>query len=216
MPSVKIPRKSTDTDMTPFVDVAFLILAFFIMATKFKPPAPLDITTPKSVSTDQLPENDALLVEMDKEGKVFFSMRADNNPDAKRAVIKNLNETRGLGLTAAEMENFVKTPGIGVPFSQLKQLLAKSPAEQAEIKQGGIPISDSLNQELYWWVRDAHNAMAGREIHYMIKVDNDAKYPNFKRVLEAFKRNDIFKFKLITSPENAPIGSPLDKKRKES
>ena len=29
MPSVKIARKSTDTDMTPFVDVAFLILAFF-------------------------------------------------------------------------------------------------------------------------------------------------------------------------------------------
>ncbi|HRF18171.1 MAG TPA: biopolymer transporter ExbD, partial [Chitinophagaceae bacterium] len=43
MPSVKIPRKSTDTDMTPFVDIAFLILSFFIMATKFKPPEPVEI-----------------------------------------------------------------------------------------------------------------------------------------------------------------------------
>ena len=47
MPSVKMPRKSTDTDMTPFVDIAFLILSFFIMATKFKPPEPVPITTPR-------------------------------------------------------------------------------------------------------------------------------------------------------------------------
>ncbi|MEI9810377.1 MAG: biopolymer transporter ExbD [Bacteroidota bacterium] len=32
--------------MTPFVDIAFLILSFFIMATKFKPPEPVAITTP--------------------------------------------------------------------------------------------------------------------------------------------------------------------------
>jgi biopolymer transport protein ExbD len=54
MPSVKIPKKSTDTDMTPFVDVAFLILSFFMLATKFKPPEPVEITTPNSVSTDKL------------------------------------------------------------------------------------------------------------------------------------------------------------------
>ena len=46
MPHVKIAKKSTDTDMTPFVDIAFLILSFFIMATKFKPPEPVKVTTP--------------------------------------------------------------------------------------------------------------------------------------------------------------------------
>jgi biopolymer transport protein ExbD len=59
MPSVKIPHKSTFVDMTPFVDVAFLILTFFIMATKFKPPEPVEVTTPKSVSTQELPESNA-------------------------------------------------------------------------------------------------------------------------------------------------------------
>ncbi len=72
MPSVKMPKKSTVTDMTPFVDVAFLILFFFIMATKFKPPEPVEITTPKSVSSDKLKEQDAVQVEMDKLGRVFF------------------------------------------------------------------------------------------------------------------------------------------------
>ena len=65
MPSVKIPRKSTDTDMTPFVDIAFLILSFFIMATKFKPPEPVEIKTPGSVLSQKLPENNAVLITID-------------------------------------------------------------------------------------------------------------------------------------------------------
>src|SRR6476661_8417194 len=108
MPSVKIPRKSTENDMTPFVDIAFLILSFFIMATKMKPPEPVSITTPNSVSTDKLPENDALLVEMDAKGRVFFSMLADANPEAKRYVIDNINQTKNLGLTPSEINSFVK------------------------------------------------------------------------------------------------------------
>ena len=56
MPMLKWPRKSTDTDMTPFVDIAFLILSFFIMATKFKPPEPVKVETPNSVSSEILTE----------------------------------------------------------------------------------------------------------------------------------------------------------------
>ncbi|HWJ26286.1 MAG TPA: biopolymer transporter ExbD, partial [Flavisolibacter sp.] len=63
MPSVKIPRKSTSTDMTPFVDVPFLILSFFMLATKFKPPEPVKISTPHSVSSAQLKDQDAVLIE---------------------------------------------------------------------------------------------------------------------------------------------------------
>ena len=79
MPSVKMPRKSTDTDMTPFVDIAFLILSFFIMATKFKPPEPVQITTPNSVSSQDLPENDAVLITIDSTNRVFFSVLSEKN-----------------------------------------------------------------------------------------------------------------------------------------
>ncbi|MEI6946796.1 biopolymer transporter ExbD [Paraflavisolibacter sp. H34] len=214
MPSVKIPRKSTDTDMTPFVDVAFLILSFFILATKFKPPAPVEIKTPYSVSTKELPQNDAILVELDKEGKVYFSMLSENDPQVKYDVIKNLNNTRNLGLTEAEMQNFTKSISIGVPFQQLKQLLAQPAENHASIKQPGIPVADTANNELYFWIRDAVSAFSGRKINYLIKGDNDAKYPNFKNVLAAFKKNDIFKFQLVTSPEEAPIGTDLYNTRK--
>ena len=209
MPSVKIARKSTDTDMTPFVDVAFLILAFFMLATKFKPPDPVEITTPNSVSSDKLEQKDGILVQLDKDGRVFFAMQADGDPAAKRAVIQNLNTTRNLGLTQAEMVKFEKAYAIGVPFTQLKAFLALDDESQKKFKQPGIPVKDSATNELYYWVRDAWTAFAGKKVNCMIKRDNAAKYPDFKRVLEAFKRNDIYKFQLVTAPESAPAGTDL-------
>ncbi len=213
MPSVKIPKKSTTNDMTPFVDIAFLILSFFIMATKMKPPEPVEITTPNSVSTKELPANDAIMVEMDGTGRVFFSMLAENDPQSKLTVIRNMNTTRNLGLTEAEMQNFVRTYSVGVPFTGLKQLLSMPPDKQKELKQPGIPIRDTLNNELTTWIRDAVTAMSGRKLNYLIKADNSAKYPDFKNVLSAFKKNDIYKFQLVTSPEDVPAGTDLARSR---
>ena len=117
MPSVKIAKKSTDTDMTPFVDIAFLILSFFIMATKFKPQDPVEITTPNSVSSTTLPTSDALMVLIDKDDRVFFSVLSENDQSIFDLVIQGINEKEQLGLTPAEMANFRKTPAVGGPFS---------------------------------------------------------------------------------------------------
>lgn len=208
MPSVHIPKKSTFVDMTPFVDVAFLILTFFIMATKFKPPEPVEITPPNSVSTKELPENDAILITLDSAGRVYFSMLTEKEPLKKYEVVKNLNSTRNLGLTEAEMQNFIKTHSVGVPFSQLKSLLSIPQEEQGNVKQPGIPL-DTLGGELVYWIRDAVSVFAGRKINYLVKGDNNAKYPSFRMVLDAFKRNDIYKFNLVTMQEDAPMGTDL-------
>src|SRR6476469_7781168 len=112
MPSVKIPRKSTATDMTPFVDVAFLILSFFMLATKFKPPAPVEITTPHSVSSDKLKEQDAVMIEFDSAGRVFFTVQTKSSSDdnMKAEVARAVGSRRNLNLTEAELQNFKRTP----------------------------------------------------------------------------------------------------------
>lgn len=215
MPSVKIPKKAADTDMTPFVDVAFLILTFFIMATKMKPPSPVEITTPYSVSSKELEQKDALMIEMDKNGRVFFTIQTEKPADneLKYSLIKNLNQTRNLGLTEAEMRSFVKDPTVGVPFNQLKPYLAVPTDQRKTIKQDGIPVTDSANNELYYWVRDGIQVFAGRQINYMVKGDNATKYPVFKGIIDALRRNDQNKYKLITSPEAVPMGTDLYQSR---
>ena len=215
MPSVKIPKKAADTDMTPFVDIAFLILTFFIMATKMKPPEPVEINTPYSVSSKELEQKDALMIQMDKDGRVFFTMNTEKPADneLKYSLIKNLNQTRNLGLTEANMRSFVKDPTVGVPFNKLKQYLSLPEEQRKAVKQEGIPVTDSTNNELYFWVRDAIAVFSGRQINYMIKGDNNTKYPVFKGIIDALRRNDQNKYKLITSPEAVPVGTDLYRTR---
>jgi len=209
MPSVKLPRKSTDTDMTPFVDVAFLILAFFIMATKFKPAEPVEITTPKSVSSDILPENDAVMIVIDDKNKVYFSIFAARDPEIQDKIIRTVNTERNIGLTEAEMANFRKTAAIGVPFTQLKSLLGTPAEEQKNLVQPGIPVLDSATNELVWWIAYSKQAFAGRILKYLIKGDQKSKFPTFDAVVSALKRNEEFKYNLITAPEDVPSGTEL-------
>ncbi|OLE65715.1 MAG: hypothetical protein AUG74_12245 [Bacteroidetes bacterium 13_1_20CM_4_60_6] len=205
-----MPRKSSDTDMTPFVDVAFLILSFFMLATKFKPPEPVTITTPHSVSADKLKQQDAINIDFDSAGRVFFSMNVKLNSDEplKLALIRNINQAKNLGLTEAEMLNFKKSTIVGSPFSQLKQVLSVDPIHRQDIKQIGVPV-DSTNNELTVWINNAIKTFEGHQVDYMIKGDNNAKYPSFKGVMDALRANDQYKYKLITDPKAAPPGTDL-------
>ena len=213
MPSVKIPRKSTATDMTPFVDVAFLILSFFMLATKFKPPEPVEITTPKSVSSDKLKEQDALMIEMDKTGRVFFTVNLQKSSDQalKKQLIQSINQSRNLGLTQEQMNNYVRNTTVGVPFGGLKQILSMSNAERLKVQQPGVPVLDSTNNELTTWIGTALSVFQGHKLNFMIKGDNKAKYPTFKGVIDALRKNDQNKYQLITDPEGVPSGTDLYK-----
>jgi biopolymer transport protein ExbD len=214
MPSAKIPRRSTDTDMTPFVDIAFLILSFFIMATKFKPPEPVEIKTPGSVLSQKLPENNAVMISIDSANRVYFTVLSDKDPSKYDAIIRGINTSQNLGLTEAQMANFRKTYLVGVPFTGLKQLLDTDFKDQPKLNQPGIPVIDTLNNQLVWWIKEAKAAFAGEKLNYLIKGDGLSKYPTFNAVVQALKKNEEFKYNLVTQLDQIPEGSALDKAEK--
>jgi biopolymer transport protein ExbD len=217
MPRAKIPRKSTNIDMTAMCDVAFLLLSFFILATKFKPPEALTVTTPSSVSSKVAPEKNVVLVTMDKEGKVYFSV-SDGNTSEKKDIIDAVNTAKNLGLSDQEKKNFTNNPTayIGVPFTQLKSYLDKTPDEMKKLTLPGIPVKDSTDNELVDWVRAAVGAFQGSKMALLVKGDNAAKYPSFQGVIIAFKKNDQMKFQMVTNPVPAPAGSELFKVQQTS
>jgi biopolymer transport protein ExbD len=209
MPSVKVAKKSTDTDMTPFVDIAFLILSFFIMATKFKPPEPVEITTPGSVLSQKLPESNAVMISFDSSNRVFFSVLSEKDPKKADAIIQGVNATMQLGLSPAEMGNFSKTFAIGVPFGGIKQLLALDVKDQGQLKQPGIPVLDTANNQLITWIGESKKAFAGEKLNYLIKGDAKSKYPTFEAIVNALKANDEFKYNLVTALDDVPSKSEL-------
>lgn len=203
--------------MTAMCDVAFLLLSFFILATKFKPPEALSVVTPSSVSSKIAPDKNVVLITMDHDAKVYFSV-SDGNMNEKKDIIDAVNTSKALGLTDAEKKNFSNNPTayIGVPFSQLKSFLDKNPDQVKDLKLPGIPTVDSTNNELRDWMAAAVSVSSsggfnGGHMNIVVKGDDAAKYPSFQGIIWALKKNDQLKFQLVTSPVAAPPGSELDK-----
>ena len=208
MPKVKLPRKSTTIDMTAMCDVAFLLLSFFILATKQKPPEVLTVSPPNSVSAKAAPDK-SILITLTKDGKAFIMLGDETK---KADILNNINLTKGLNLSAGEMKKWTKSPFIGLPLNQIKNSLdrvVEIPASQLP----GIP-TDSSNNEMIDWMKSITNVYAGtdqRKLQEMllVKGDNAALYPAFKSIKEAFKKNEIFKFRIVTNGEAVPVGSEL-------
>jgi biopolymer transport protein ExbD len=207
MGRAKLPRKSTNIDMTAMCDVAFLLLSFFILTTKFKPSEAIEVTTPNSVAAKVAPSTNFVQIILDKDGKVFLAM---DNVEKKEVIANTLNNTQNLGL---DVNAFKNAEFFGAPLSSMAAFL-KLPAEQKKGDQlPGIPVKDSSNNELITWMRVIKEAYMGqKEPAYLLKGDNLAKYPGFKAIITAFKKNDILKFQMITNPEGAPVGTDLWKK----
>ena len=71
MPKFKPRRAGVRIDMTPLVDVAFLLLTFFMMTTQFKPQEEVTIVLPASHSIYKLPESNVITISIAKESTVI-------------------------------------------------------------------------------------------------------------------------------------------------
>ena len=206
MGRAKLPRKSTAIDMTAMCDVAFLLLSFFILTTKFKPAEAIAVETPSSVASKVAPNKDFVLVTIDKDGKVFLTM---DDEQKKELVANTVNSQRNLGINVAA---FKKAGFIGAPLSGLNSFLSIPEENRKGDQLPGIPVMDSTNNELVTWLQLVNESYAGAKMDLLLKGDNVSKYPSFRNVITALKKNDILKFQMITNPENAPMGSELWKK----
>jgi biopolymer transport protein ExbD len=214
MPKIKLPRKSTHIDMTAMCDVAFLLLTFFMLATKFKPEEPVVVATPASTSTKQIPEG-FMQITLDKSGRVFFAV---DNVIAKRNIIDQIDNDKKLGLSEAEKQNFVKGSGVGVPFSQLKSYLSLPPAQQSayDKKSPGIPTDttgDFTTNELAYWVQTARYHVDNGKGRIAIKADGEASYPNISKVISTLGKQKVFRFSFITDMKGVPPGTALAAER---
>lgn len=206
MGRAKLPRKSTTIDMTAMCDVAFLLLAFFILTTKFKPAEAIAVTTPNSVAAKIAPDKDIVLITIDKDGKVFITM---DDKQKKEVVANTLNTTMNLGINVAA---FKEAGFFGAPFSGMASFLSIPEDKRKGAQLPGIPVKDSADNQMVTWMRVIKEAYMGQKMNLLLKGDNAARFPAFKAVIDAFKKNDELKFQMVTNPESVPSGTELWKR----
>jgi biopolymer transport protein ExbD len=74
MPKFKPKRTGIRIDMTPLVDVAFLLLTFFMLTTQFRPQEEVTIILPSSHSEFKLPESDVMTINIAPDGRLFLGL----------------------------------------------------------------------------------------------------------------------------------------------
>jgi biopolymer transport protein ExbD len=83
-------------DMTPMVDVAFLLLIFFMTTTSFKPPEQVSVELPGSLSEIHVPETKTIILTVNKNGETYISDEdlSKTNLVAKEDLVAAINTWR--------------------------------------------------------------------------------------------------------------------------
>lgn len=214
MPKIKMPKSNPSLDMTPMVDLAFLLVTFFMLTASSKVSEPVVIDSPSSTSDKLLPQN-VIMVTVDDKGKAYYNI---NNYDVRIKTLEKMGAQYKVDFTNKEKEEFAKMTSFGVPIETLKQYLNMEESERSKVKSPGIPL-DSLHNQLGDWIQFGRIEAAkqartqkekaeslGREfkyepIRFAIRADGQANYISVKDVIKVFTDKDIYRFNLITDLE---------------
>ncbi len=98
-------RIGVSIDMTPMVDVAFLLLIFFMTTTQFQPPERDKISLPDSASNAKSPESDIITISVTKAPTVKVVYRKNGEEVTQELNPATVNVDLGTALKSARAAN---------------------------------------------------------------------------------------------------------------
>lgn len=215
----KKPSKggSPTIDMTPMVDLAFLLVTFFMLTASFRMAEPVTVDPPTSIGDVSLPENH-IMVTVDDNGRVFFGI---SNPVAKMNALKELGIKYKVNFSPEQIKKFSGLTSFGVDINDLPRYIDSKEEERQKFQpQKGVPLDTiTPNNQLKDWIAtggreavkiyqeakakadEAGTDFKAEKPRYAIKAGSKTKYVYVKDVIRTFTDLKIFQFNLITSLE---------------
>ncbi|MCI1751738.1 MAG: biopolymer transporter ExbD [Flavobacteriales bacterium] len=213
MAKIKMPRSNPRMDMTPLVDLGFLLVTFFMLTAQFRPEEAVVVDTPSSRSQSPIPTENLMTVIVDSAGRVFWDF---TDKKVRREVIKEMGVRYKVDFDADQTQRFVNLNAIGLSMQQLPAYLNldAAPDRAAVDKQSsGIPI-DSTNNQLLDWIRVTQlifsSGAEGKNPIVALKGDGNVNYSVINKVIKIFQSPTvkINRFKMITDLEESRMTAP--------
>jgi len=174
-------KQSTRVDMTPMVDLAFLLLTFFVLTATFSKPKTMELTFPAPPENpiDQPPIKNGITFLLSKDDRIFYyegEFRAEANDKGPKTTLSELNFSQG---------------------SLHKYLLDKSKVMQDKIK--ALDAKHKNNQlPDTTFKRMVREVKADKESYtYLIKTDDKATYKNVIDVIDELNINVVGKYVMV-------------------
>ena len=90
----KMRRIGIRIDMTPMVDVAFLLLTFFIMTTSMSRPQTMEINLPPEKTNVEVAETNLLTIMVKEDGSIYWNIGVEKPQKVEFKDLRNLMRQR--------------------------------------------------------------------------------------------------------------------------
>jgi len=181
MPKIKKPRIGFRVDMTPMVDVAFLLLTFFMLTAKFKSQsqedeAKFDLRLPSALAdTTKLPEYNMAMITVGidtAKGDTAMLFAVTNEPD-RPAVYAPLDLKDASG-NPLNKDALISKPSVRVTLDQLDKVVLQSR------------------------IVDASKPAKLRGLRYALNADKRVDYGFISDIMDVLTKNGVIRFNFVT------------------
>ena len=174
-------KQSTRIDMTPMVDLAFLLLTFFVLTATFSKPKSMELTfpVPPDNPIDQPPIKKGITFLLSKDDRIFYYEGEFKPTDSEKGPKTTLSE---LNFSQESLRKYLLEKNKEMQ-DQVKDLIAKH-------DKGQLPDTT--------FKRMVRERKADKESYtYLIKTDDQATYKNVIDVIDELNYNVVGKYVMV-------------------
>ena len=174
-------KQSTRIDMTPMVDLAFLLLTFFVLTATFSKPKSMELTFPAPPPPDQKPDEvkNGITFLLSKDDRIFYyegQYRAADDDKGKKTTLEELNFSK------ESLRKYILEKNKDMQ-QQVKDLIAKHDRKE---------LADTTFKRL---VRERKADKLAPT--FLIKTDDKATYRNVIDVIDELNYNVVGKYVMV-------------------
>ncbi|MBI2723289.1 MAG: biopolymer transporter ExbD [Bacteroidetes bacterium] len=174
-------KQSTRIDMTPMVDLAFLLLTFFVLTATFSKPKSMELTFPAPPldEKEQPPIKNGITFLLTKDDKIFYYEGEFRAADSDKGAKTQLSE---LNFSKESLRKYLLEKNKDMQ-KQVKDLIVKHDAKQLEDSTFKRLVKERKADKL--------------TPTFLIKTDDKATYKNVIDMIDELNYNVVGKYVMV-------------------